>query len=61
MNPVKAPTRDTKEVTHLGKEKVFTSAEVATAIKGKKSGKAAGKDEIRHEMLKALTQEEILW
>ena len=32
-----------------------------TAIKGIKSGKAAGKDEIRSEMLKALTGEGILW
>ena len=30
-------------------------------LKGKKSGKAAGEDEIRPEMLKALTGEGILW
>ena len=50
----------THKVTHLGKEEVFTAAEAATAIKGIKSGKAAGEDEIRPEMLKALTGEGIL-
>ena len=39
---------------------VFTAAEVVTAINGIKSRKAVGKDEIRPEMLKALTGEEIL-
>ena len=48
-------------MTHLGEDEVFTAAEVATAIKGIKSRKAAGKDEIRPEMLKALTGEGILW
>ena len=48
-------------MTHLGEDDVFTAAEVATTIKGSKSGKAAGEDEIRPEMLKALTGEEILW
>ena len=47
LNPVNASTRDTHEVTHLVEEEVFTAAEVATAIKGVKSGKAAGKYEIR--------------
>ena len=42
LNPVKASTRDTHEVTHLGEDEVFTAAEVATAIKRIKSGKAAG-------------------
>ena len=32
LNPVKASTRDTHEVTHLGEDEVFTAAEVATAI-----------------------------
>ena len=61
MNPVKASTRDTHEVTHLGEDEVFTVAEVATAIKGLKSGKAADEGEIRPEMLKALIGEGILW
>ena len=50
-----------QEVIHLGEEEVFTSAEVATAIKRTKSGKAAGEDEIRPQMLKSLTGEGILW
>ena len=61
LNPVKASTRDTYKVTHLGEEEVFTAAEVATPINGIKSRKAAGEDEIRPEMLKALTGEGILW
>ena len=61
LNPVKASTCDTHEVTQLGEEEFFTAAEVATAITGKKSGKAAGEDEIRPEMLKALIGEGILW
>ena len=61
LNPVKASTCDTHEVTHLGEDEVFTAAEVATANRGIKSGKAAGGDEIRPEMLKALTGEGILW
>ena len=48
-------------VTHLGEEAVFTSAKVATTIKGIKSGKAAGGYEIRSKMLKALTGDGILW
>ena len=54
-------TRDTHKVTHLEEEEVFTAAEVASAIKGIESGKAAGEDEIKPEMLKTLTGEGILW
>ena len=61
MNYAKAPTRDTHHVTHLGRVEVFTAAEVATAIKGIKSEKAAGEDEIRPQMMKSLTGEGILW
>ena len=61
MNPVKASTRNTHEVTHLGEEEVFTAAEVATAINGIKSGKNVGENEIRSEMLKAQTGEGLVW
>ena len=47
-------------MTHLGEEEVFTATEVAKLIKQIKSGKAAGEDVIRLEMLKALTGEGIL-
>ena len=60
LNPVKASTRDTQEVIN-SEEEVFTAAEVATAIKGIKSGKAAGENQIIPEMLKALTGEGIFW
>ena len=33
LNPAKASSRDTQEITHLGKE-IFPAAEEATAIKG---------------------------
>ena len=58
---VKKSTSDTQEVIHAGKEEVFAAAEVATAIKGIKSRKAAGEDEVRPGMLNALTGEGILW
>ena len=46
LNPVKALTCDTQEVIQLEEEEVFTAAEVATATKGIKSGKAAGEEKI---------------
>ena len=61
LNLVKASTRDTEKVPHLGEGEVFTVVELTTAIIGIKSGKVAGEDEIRTEMLKAMTGEEILW
>ena len=48
-------------MTNLAEEEVFNAAEVATVIKEIKSGKAAGEDEIRPEMLKALNAGDILW
>ena len=61
LNPVNASNHDSEEVIHLWKEEVFTTSEVATAIKGIKSGKAAGKNEIRRQMFKTLTGEKIIW
>ena len=67
MNPEKASTRGTQTVTHLEEDEVFTAAEVAMAIKEIKSKKLIlmkmkklDEDEIRPEMLKALTREGIL-
>ena len=39
-------------------EEIFATVEVATTIKGIKSGKAVGEDEIRPKMLKVLTEQE---
>ena len=61
LNPVEANNLDTPEVTQHREMESLTAAEVATAIKQLKSGKAAGGDEIRPEMLKSLTWEGILW
>ena len=61
LNPAKASTPDTHEVTYSGEEDVFRAAAVATAIKGIKSGKAAGEDKIRFDRLKALTRERNFW
>ena len=46
VNSVKVSTQDTQEMMHFGEKEVFTSAEVATAIKGITSGKAAVENEI---------------
>ena len=45
LNPVRAAPTDTCDTINFGKE-VFTSTEVAAAIRGLKSGTAAGEDEI---------------
>ena len=57
LNPVRATPTDTCNAINFGKEKVFTSTEVAAAKQGLKSRKVAGEDEIRPEMLKALNGE----
>ena len=46
---------------NLGRLEALTAAEVATVIKQLKSGKAAGRDEIRPKLLKLLAWEGILW
>ena len=60
LNPVQETVHDTHDL-HFGNESDFTIAEVSRAIKSLKSGKAAGSDNIRPEMLKALSGEGVLW
>ena len=57
LNPIRAASTDTCNAIYFGKEEIFTLTEVAAAIRGLKFGKAAGEDEIRSEMLKALNEE----
>ena len=61
MNPVRATPIDTCDTIDFEKEEVFTLTEVAAAIQGLKSGKAADENEIRPEMLKALNGEGVRW
>ena len=56
LNPVRATPTDTCDTIDFGNEEVFTLTKVAAAIRGLKSEKAAGEDEIRPEMLKALNR-----
>ena len=53
LNPVRVTPTDTCDTIDFGKEEVFTLTEVAAAIR-LKSAKAAGENEIRTEMFKAL-------
>ena len=46
---------------YFEKEEIFKFTEVAAAIRGLKSGKAADEDEIRLEMLKALNGYGVRW
>jgi len=53
-------------MTHMNryvseKEKVFTASKLAAAIVRLKFGNAAGEDDIRSKMLKALIRKGILW
>ena len=58
LNPVRATPTDTCGTTNFGK---VTLTEVATAIRGLKSEKTAGEDEIRPEMMKILNGEIVRW
>ena len=61
LNPARVTPTDTYNTIDFGKEEVFTSTEVAAAIRGLKSGKAAVEDEIRPEMFKAFNGEGVCW
>ncbi|KAL0274579.1 UNVERIFIED_CONTAM: hypothetical protein PYX00_002680 [Menopon gallinae] len=60
LNPVRG-TKCGRTSAPLGAENSPTEAEVTAAINSLKSGKAAGVDEIRPEMLKALGKEGVSW
>ena len=59
LNPVRATPTDTCQTIDFQKKEVFTLTKVAAAIRGLKFRKAAGEDEIRLEMLKALNKERV--
>ena len=46
LNPVRATPTELCDTIDFEKEKIFTFTKVAAAIRGLKSGKAAGKDEM---------------
>jgi exonuclease III len=60
LNPV-GPSNSNFPEVQLGAENSPTDAEVRGAVRSLKSGKAAGVDEIRPEMLKALGPQGISW
>ena len=57
LNPVRTTLTGTCDTINFGKQEVFTLTVVVAAIRELRSGKAAGEDEIRPEMLKALNRE----
>ena len=61
LNPVRATPTDICDTIDFWKKQVLTSTKVTAAIQGLKSGKAAGENEIRPEMLKTLNEEEVRW
>ena len=61
LNRERATSTDTCGTIDFGKEEIFTLTEVAAAIRRLKSGKAAGEDKIRPEMLKALNGKGVRW
>ena len=60
LNSVRATPTGTCATIDFGKEN-FKLTEVAVAIRGLKSGKAAGEDKIQLEILKALNGEGVRW
>ena len=55
LNPVTVQQLETSK-EQIGKEIHLTEAEVSTAIKSLKAGKAHGEDDIRPKMLKAMNR-----
>ena len=61
LNPVRATRADICDKSNFGKEEVFILAEVAAALRGLKTGKDAGEDEIRPKIWKALNEDRVCW
>ena len=60
LNPVTVQHLETFE-EQIGEEIHLTKAELSTAIKSLKAGKAPDKDDIRHEMLKTINNFVVRW